>query len=106
MNLQLYFAWFSGILVALVLIELVAAMLFKIIAEFIRRRAECKAAIVGDAERLIAKFNDQAYFEARDRVRGRCVDGAGSSRHWTRVKLEIAKRKGIAIGLAGADMRA
>ncbi len=28
------------------------------------------------------------------------------ARHWTAVKLEIARRQGIAIGLAGADMRA
>lgn len=91
-------------LVALAPVELVAAMLFRIIAELICRRVDCKAAIVADAERLIAKFNDQAYFEARDRVKGRCVDGAPSPQHWTRVKREIAKRQGIVIGLAGADM--
>jgi hypothetical protein len=71
----------------------------------IRRHAATKAEILADADRLIASFNDQAYFEARDRVRGRCIDGgARSSRYWTSVKLEIAKRQGLAIGLAGADL--
>ena len=58
------------------------------------------------AERLIARFHDRAYFEARDRVKGRCVDGDGSARYWMKVKLEIARRQGIAIGLKGADLRA
>ncbi len=62
--------------------------------------------VAADAERLIASFHDQAYYEARDRARARCIDGAGSARYWTRVKLEIARRQRITIGLAGADMRA
>jgi hypothetical protein len=62
--------------------------------------------VAADAERLIASFRDQAYYEARDRARGRCIDGAGSARYWTRVKQEIARRQRIAIGLTGADMRA
>jgi hypothetical protein len=41
----------------------------------------------------------------RERVRGRCIDGGRPARHWTAVKLEIARRQGIAIGLAGADLR-
>jgi hypothetical protein len=71
----------------------------------IRRRLEWKAAIAADARRLIENFNDRAYFEARERVRGRCLDGARQARYWTAVKLEIARRQGIAIGLIGADMR-
>jgi hypothetical protein len=59
--------------------------------------------IAADAERLIARFADQAYFEARDRVVGRCIDGGGSRKYWTRVKLEIARRQGLGIGLTGAD---
>ncbi len=59
-----------------------------------------------EAERLIARFDDRAYFEARERVKGRCIDGDGSARYWTRVKLEVARRQGIAIGLGNADMRA
>ena len=71
----------------------------------IRRRTEWKAAIAADARRLIENFNDRAYFEARDRIRGRCLDGTRHARYWTAVKLEIARRQGIAIGLIGADMR-
>lgn len=72
----------------------------------LRKRADGRVIAAAEAERLIATYRDRAYYEARDRVRGRCVDGGGSARHWTRVKLEIAKRQGIAIGLSGADMRA
>ncbi len=61
--------------------------------------------VAAEAERLIARYSDRAYFEARDRVKGRCIDGVASARHWTRVKLEIARRQQIAVGLAGADMR-
>jgi|GEM_PF-1131518 len=72
----------------------------------LRRRAEWKAAIAADARRLIESFQELAYFEARERVRGRCIDGGRPARHWTAVKLEIARRQGISIGLAGADLRA
>jgi hypothetical protein len=71
----------------------------------LRRRGEWKVAIAADARRLLEDFNEHAYFEARERVRGRCIDGARPARHRTAVKLEIARRQGIAIGLAGADMR-
>jgi hypothetical protein len=62
--------------------------------------------VAADADQLIASFRDQAYFEARDRAKGRCLDGVGSARHWAKVKLEIARRQSIAIGLARADLRA
>jgi hypothetical protein len=62
-------------------------------------------AIVDDARQLIDTLNEQAYFEARERVRGRCIEGVRQARYWTAVKLEIARQQGIAIGLAGADMR-
>ncbi|WP_041368086.1 hypothetical protein [Methylocella silvestris] len=65
-----------------------------------------RKAAAAEAERMIARFNDRAYFEARDRARGRCIDGEGSPRYWARVKREIARRQNIAIGLAGADLRA
>jgi hypothetical protein len=71
----------------------------------LQRRSEWKAAIAADARRLIESFHEHAYFEARERVRGRCIDGARPARHWPAVKLEIARRQGVAIGLAGADMR-
>lgn len=66
-------------------------------------RAKGKGEIAADADRLIARFAEHAYSEARDRVAGRCIDGSRSRRHWARVKLEIAARQGIAVGLAGAD---
>lgn len=68
-------------------------------------RSIFQTAVKADAERLIARFDDQAYFEARERVKGRCIDGAGSSRHWTRVKLEIARLQGFSVGRSGADLR-
>jgi hypothetical protein len=80
------------------------------------RHATCADAVGGNAkrvdavstaaDRLIGLFRDEAYFEARDRAKGRCIDGAGSPHYWTRVKLEIARRQNIAIGLSAADMRA
>ncbi|WP_156898147.1 hypothetical protein [Methylocapsa acidiphila] len=71
----------------------------------IRHYSASRAAILADADRLIATFNDRAYFEARDRVCSRCLDGEDrSTRHWTNVKLEIAKRQGLTVGLAGADL--
>ncbi|HUB65109.1 MAG TPA: hypothetical protein VL996_11845 [Methylocella sp.] len=70
----------------------------------IRRRTEWKAAIAADARRLIDCFNEHAYFEARERVRGRCIDGGRPARYWRAVKIEIARRQGIAIGLVGADI--
>lgn len=66
-------------------------------------RMSARREIAADADRLIARFADRAYFEARDRVAGRCVDGTRSRTYWSRVKLEIAKRQAITIGLAGAD---
>jgi len=56
-----------------------------------------------DADRFIATFRERAYLEARDRVRGRCIDGDRPARHWTRVKLEIARRQRIEIGFKSAD---
>ena len=72
----------------------------------IRRRAEWKAAIAADARRFIDSFNEHAFYEARERFRGRCLDGGRPARYWTAVKIEIARRQGIAIGLIGADIRA
>ncbi|MBO0732955.1 MAG: hypothetical protein J2P49_01265 [Methylocapsa sp.] len=75
------------------------------LTEWIRQRARQKASIAADARRLIESFQDAAYFEARERVRGRCLDGTRGARYWTKVKFEIARRQGIAIGLCGADLR-
>jgi len=72
---------------------------------WIRRRAEWKASILADARRLMDSFNEHAYFEARERVLGRCIDGTRPASYWAAVKLEIARQQNIAIGLAGADLR-
>jgi hypothetical protein len=71
----------------------------------IRRRAKWKAAIFADARRLIDTFHEWAYFEARDRVRGRCVNRAHPARYRTAIKPEVARQQRIAIDLAGASMR-
>lgn len=47
-----------------------------------------------DASRLIERFGDQAYYEAQDRAKGRCINGDRPFRHWVRVKREIARRQG------------
>ncbi len=67
-----------------------------------RREAEARS----EAERMIQRYRGRAYAEARDRARGRCIDGARPRAYWTRVKLEIARRQNIVVGLAGADLRA
>jgi hypothetical protein len=92
---------YLGILFALSLVEWRLAMFLGLL----RRRTEWKAAIAADARRLIESFHEHAYFEARERIRGRCIDGGRPARYWGAVKLEIARRQGIAIGLAGADLR-
>ncbi len=73
--------------------------------KWIRRRAEWNAAIMADAKRLIETYEEFAYSEARERVRGSCIDGNRPIRYWTAVKREIARQQGVAVGLAGADSR-
>jgi len=75
------------------------------ILAFFRARAERKAAVAKEASRLIEQFKERAYFEARERVFGRCIDGGHPASYWTAVKLEIARRQNIPIGLDGADSR-
>jgi hypothetical protein len=69
-------------------------------------RKEATRLVQADASALIARFGDNAYYEARDRAQ-RCtvIDGDRSRGHWTRVKLDIAKRQRIEIGRSGADRR-
>lgn len=74
-------------------------MLFGMLSE----KANWKSAVAADACRLMEAFNEGAYFEARERVAGRYIDGGRPRHHWVAVKLEIARRQGIAIGLTGAD---
>jgi hypothetical protein len=69
-------------------------------------RKEAARLVQADADALITRFGDQAYFEARDRAqRSAVINGNRPRGDWTRVKLVIAKRQGIEIGLRGADRR-
>ena len=73
---------------------------------WLRSRKEASHLVQADASALIARFGDGAYFEARDRAqRSAVIDGDRPRGHWTRVKIEIAKRQGIEIGQSGADRR-
>ena len=58
-----------------------------------------------EAERLIGLYERRAYYEARDRAAGRCLDGARPPRFWTRVKCEVARLQDVEIGVSGADRR-
>jgi hypothetical protein len=82
--------------------DLEAAMLN--LFTWLRCRTKAAHIIQADASALIAGLGDGAYFEARDRVqRSTVIDGDKPRGHWTRVKLEIAKRQRVEIGRSGAD---
>jgi len=79
----------------------------KAMVGWIKRFGDSNGLVESDARDLVERFGDQAYYEARDRAQrgGTMIDGNRPRGHWTRVKLEIAKRQGIAIGLTGSDRR-
>src|SRR5882724_3650447 len=58
-----------------------------------------------DADAIIAGFGDAAFNVARERPQRRraMIDGDRPRGHWTRVKIEIAKRQGIKIARSNAD---
>jgi hypothetical protein len=69
----------------------------------IRRRPNDSSRPEADTIDLIARFGDQAYYEAEQLSKGYGVMDDGRSRlHWARVKIEIARRHKIDIGLSGA----
>jgi hypothetical protein len=72
---------------------------------WVRRRREYRALIEKDADDLMARYGNQAYSEAsiRDRERQVVVDGNRPVDHWYRVRLVIAERMGLAIGLNGYE---
>jgi hypothetical protein len=73
----------------------------------LRSRKEAARLVQAGAISLIARFGDNAYYEARDRVqRSTVIDTDRPRGHWTRVKIEIAKRQWIEIGRSGADQTA
>lgn len=72
-------------------------MLFSI-RNWLRARQERRALVDSDARDLIARFGDQAYYEARmrdfDELRNATVDANRPPGHWSRVKYEVARRTG------------
>ena len=68
----------------------------------LRRRKKSVSWVHKDADDFISALGDQAYFEARNRAQRdkTTVDGDRPPGHWTRVKLEIAKRQEVEIGRA------
>jgi hypothetical protein len=49
------------------------------LVKWVQRRAEWNAAIMTDARRLIETYREFAYSEARERVRGGCIEAIGPS---------------------------
>ncbi len=69
---------------------------------WIRRRRERCLRIEADAKDLIERFGAQAYYEASQLSKGYGVSKGDRSReHWARVKIEIARRHPIDLGLSG-----
>ena len=69
-----------------------------------RRRKEMRAAIVAEADAMIAEHGDSAYWVARDRALEerlyKIIDADRSTDHWNRVRYEIRRR----MRLRGADV--
>jgi hypothetical protein len=58
--------------------------------------------VQADASSLIARFGDNADYEAGDRAqRSTVIDSDRPRGHWTRVKIEIAKRRRLRLDEAG-----
>jgi hypothetical protein len=67
-------------------------------------RKKATRRVQADADSLIAGFGDAAFNVARERAqRSAMIDGDRPRGHWTRVKIEIAKRQGIKIARSKAD---
>lgn len=68
--------------------------MFGIFARHRRLKQQAKA----DAEALIARFGDGAYWEAREHCglarRGVTVDGNRPAAHWDRVRMIIGRKTG------------
>jgi hypothetical protein len=65
---------------------------------WLRSRKKAARLVQADADALIAGFGDAAFNVARERAqRSAMIDGDRPRGHWTRVKIEIAKRQEIKI---------
>jgi hypothetical protein len=67
------------------------------------------SAVAQDADDLLTSFGEQAYEVARTRARearlGDVIDGNRTAGHWDRVRREVARRTGRAVGLDSASKR-
>ncbi|WP_174513422.1 hypothetical protein [Methylocella tundrae] len=69
---------------------------------WLRRRWKRCRRIEADAAALIERFGTQAYYEAGQLSKGYgLAEGDQSRVHWARVKVEIARRHEIDLGLNG-----
>ena len=61
-----------------------------------RRRKEMRAAIMAEADAMIAEHGDSAYWVARDRALEerlhKIIDADRTADHWNRVRFEIRRR--------------
>lgn len=78
-------------------------MMFRWLTRLRAARAAQRDLVERDARDLVKRFEDAAYFVARDRARaardGGTFDGNRPSGHWGKVKLRIAALSGHAVGL-------
>jgi hypothetical protein len=69
-----------------------------------RRRKEMRAAIIAEADAMIAEHGDSAYWVARDRALEerlhKIIDAERTADHWNRVRFEIRRRMPV----RGADV--
>ena len=73
---------------------------------WLQRRKKAGELVRRDATDLITCYGDAAYSVARMRsLDKKMIDVNRPQAHWSRVKMEIAKRHGIHIGLREADRR-
>jgi hypothetical protein len=69
-----------------------------------KQRKKLRAAVVAEAEAMIAEHGDSAYWVARDRALEerlhKIIDADKTTDHWNRVRFEIRRR----MRLHGADV--
>jgi hypothetical protein len=73
----------------------------KELESLLRRRRNNARRVETDAIDLISRFGGQAYYEAEQLSKGFGASDRTRS-HWARVKIEIARRHEIDLGLSGS----
>lgn len=65
---------------------------------FLKKRREHQKQAAADAEALVARFGEAAYYEARSRAlearRQAVIDGNRPDEHWDRVRRIIGRKTG------------